>query len=108
MSRIGSLLKYCHELGLIISNPATTGLQIVDKQRVDQERSPYSIDDINKIVSNLPIGGERPKRYWIPLIGLYSGMRLAEICQLHIEDIIRLDGSWCFDINDVSYKPLYS
>ncbi len=105
MSRIGSLLKYCQEQGMITSNPATE-LQIVDKQRVDQERSAYSVSDIKKIISNLPSATERPERYWIPLIGLYSGMRLAEICQLHLEDIIKVDGCWCFDINDASNKQL--
>lgn len=105
MSRIGSLLKYCQEQGMIANNPATD-LQIVDKQRADQERNPYSLDDIKNIVSNLPLSGERPERYWIPLIGLYSGMRLAEMCQLHVEDIIMVDGCWCFDINDAGTKQL--
>jgi integrase len=105
MSRIGSLLKYCQEQGMIFSNPAT-GLQIVDKQRADQERNPYCLNDIKKIVSNLPPATERPERYWIPLIGLYSGMRLAEICQLYVEDIIKVDGCWCFDINGACDKQL--
>ena len=105
MSRIGSLLKYCQEQGMIVSNPATD-LQIIDKQRTDQERSSYSINDIKKIVSNLPLGVERPERYWIPIIGLYSGMRLAEICQLHVEDIIRVDDCWCFDINNAGNRQL--
>lgn len=104
-ARIGSLLKYCHELGLITNNPAT-GLQLSEKQRADQERSVYSIDDVKTIVSNIPVGAERPERYWIPMVGLYSGMRLAEICQLHIEDIIKVDGCWCFDINNAGNRQL--
>jgi integrase len=105
MSRIGSLLKYCHELGMVTNNPAT-GLQIADKQRADQERSAYSLDDVKAIVCNLPVDANATERYWITLIGLYSGMRLAEICQLHIEDIIKVDGCWCFDINDAGNKQL--
>ena len=34
-----------------------------------------------------------------PLIGLYSGMRLEEICQLYCEDIVEKNSIWCFDIN---------
>lgn len=105
MARIGSLLKYCQELGYITHNPAT-GLQLVDKQRADEERSVYTCEDIKKIVSNLPKAAEYPERYWIPLIGLYSGLRLNEICQLHIEDVIEIEGHWCFDINDVGNKRL--
>jgi integrase len=29
----------------------------------------------------------RDEHYWIPLIGLFSGMRQEEICQLHVEDV---------------------
>jgi integrase len=105
VARIGSLLKYCHELGYITNNPAT-GLQLSEKQRVDEERSVYSHDDIKSIVSNLPPATERPERYWIPLIGLYSGMRLAEICQLYVDDIIKVDGCWCFNINNSCDKQL--
>lgn len=105
MARIGSLLKYCHELGYITNNPAT-GLQIAEKQRADQERSAYSLEDVKRIKSNLPVDVEAPERYWIPLIGLYNGMRLAEICQLHIEDVVKVDGCWCFDINHAGNKQL--
>jgi len=38
MSRIGSLLKYCHEQGMITNNPAT-GLQLSEKKRADQRYS---------------------------------------------------------------------
>lgn len=38
--------------------------------------------------------------YWVPLIGLYSGMRLNEICQLYIEDIQEEDGIHYFDVNN--------
>lgn len=30
--------------------------------------------------------------FWVPLIALFSGMRMNEICQLHVADIHRLDG----------------
>jgi integrase len=105
MARIGSLLKYCHELGYIANNPAT-GLQLSEKQRADQERNVYTPQDIKNIITNLPKDAEYPERYWIPLIGLYSGLRLNEICQLHIDDIVNIDGCWCFDINDTGNKRL--
>lgn len=39
-------------------------------------------------------------RYWIPIISLYSGMRLNEICQLYVDDIKYIDKTWCFDLTD--------
>ena len=38
--------------------------------------------------------------FWVPLIGLYTGMRLEEICQGYVSDIKEIDGVWCFDVND--------
>ena len=41
-----------------------------------------------------------PSRFWAPLIALYSGIRLEEICQLHLSDIVKVDGVLCFSINE--------
>jgi integrase len=38
--------------------------------------------------------------FWIPLIALFSGCRLEEICQLYIEDVQKLEDVWCLDINE--------
>jgi hypothetical protein len=35
------------------------------------------------------------ERRWIPLIDLWSGLRLEEICQLRHTDLREIDGSWC-------------
>lgn len=42
----------------------------------------------------------RDWRFWLPLIGLYSGARLAEIGQLETADIREESGVWLFDINE--------
>ena len=36
---------------------------------------------------------------WVPLIALYGGMRLGEICQLHKSDVQRKDGVWVFNVS---------
>lgn len=33
-------------------------------------------------------------RYWVPLICLFSGMRLNEACQLDVTDVRELEGVW--------------
>jgi integrase len=40
----------------------------------------------------------RDWRYWIPLIGLYSGARLGEIAQLLVADLRAIHGTWVFHI----------
>lgn len=39
-------------------------------------------------------------RYWIPLIALYSGMRLNEICQLYVDDCRQMDDVHYFHLTD--------
>ena len=38
--------------------------------------------------------------YWLPLLGLYSGLRIKEASQLHLSDVREQDGVWCLDINE--------
>lgn len=38
-------------------------------------------------------------RFWVPLIALYQGCRLNEICQLDLDDIVVEKGIFCFNIN---------
>jgi integrase len=50
-------------------------------------------------------------RYWLPLLGLYTGATIAELCQLHLSDIRQhkaFDGSehWVIDFNNEGDKRL--
>lgn len=38
-------------------------------------------------------------KYWTPLIGLYTGMRMQEILQLYVVDVYQTSGIWVFDLN---------
>ena len=102
---IGGVLRYCLDTGVVTSNCAT-GLKLSEKRRVDEERSIYSTDDLRSIVDKLPRKPTMPERYWIPLIACYSGMRLNEICQLYVDDVLQVEGIWCFSVNGTKDKRL--
>ena len=74
------------------------------EKAAEDERKVYTKEDLQRLVEGLKAEAEkgelkdRPERYWIPLIGLFSGMRLNEICQLHIEDVVEIEGVWCFSV----------
>jgi integrase len=38
--------------------------------------------------------------YWVPLLGAFSGARLAELCNLRLVDIVERDGVLLLDINE--------
>jgi len=105
ISRFSSLMKHCMKEGYIDNNPAV-GLKIKQKKRPDEERKAYSLTDLKSILSNLPPKEYKPERYWIPIISMFSGLRLDEVCQLHTDDIKQIEGIWCIDVNDNEDKKL--
>jgi integrase len=82
--------------------------------RTDEERSAFSIDDLKKLMAGLRepevarTFKTRPERYWITMIGLFSGMRHNEISQLHTGDVVQEKGIWVFKVqeDDDSNKTL--
>lgn len=105
LTLFGSLMRHCVKEGYRKDNP-TEGLKVKQNRRADEERKAYTREDLSKIMSALPSPAVQPERYWIPMIGMYSGMRLGEICGLHVADIKQVDGVWCFDVNEEDDKRL--
>jgi integrase len=93
--------KYIHVLKKIFKwarrhrhiefNP-TKGIEsLAPKTPAKTARRSFSENQLGKIFSDelCPYrDSETPSRFWVPLISLFSGMRLNEICQLHIDDVI--------------------
>lgn len=72
------------------------------KKKGDGGYVPFTAKDLKKLFESPEYtdGFDAPYKYWIPLIGLYTGARLNEIAQLEINDIVVVDGIRCFSIND--------
>jgi integrase len=59
---------------------------------------PFTIEELNKLFGpSLPTD---PAMHWIPAIGLYSGMRLGEVCQLRTDDVKRERKVWYFNVSE--------
>lgn len=102
IQRFSSLMRYAVKEGHLKENPAS-GLKIKQKNKKPyEERKAYSLEDLKKMVKALPSpeDGDRPERYFVPWIGLFSGLRLDEICSLYKEDVREIEGIWCFDVNE--------
>ena len=103
---VKSLLNYaCDDLEVIPKNP-WRGLDI--KAHTEAPRQPWSDESLTKLFSH-PIWAEglipkntkagRLAAYWIPLLGLYSGARCSELCQLRKDDIKKESGVWMVQIH---------
>lgn len=91
----------------------TRGLKIKTKSDPRGQRDPFSLEQLTKIFnapvytgcksevkwkdSGSVILKDSPK-FWVPLIGLFTGARLGEICQLDINDIQFEQGVHYFNI----------
>lgn len=83
----------------------------VPKPRVPKiSRLPYSLEDMQRILSSpLYTKGERPRggageaAVWLPLLGMFTGAREEELCQLMVDDIQKAPGlGYYLSIADLS------
>lgn len=105
---VASLFEWCTREGILSTNPAK-GLQLKDKRQEIELRDAFTEDDLQKIFSAPQYQKDtfkHPSHFWMPLIGLFSGMRREEIAQLHVTDLYHDENSglWLFDINDTPSK----
>lgn len=73
-----------------------------DGKSEHEKRSVYDQFDVECLLKGLSQVNRvrQPQRYWIPLVGLFQGMRLNEICQLYCDDILQKEGIDCIRITD--------
>ncbi|MFH4617718.1 DUF6538 domain-containing protein [Vibrio furnissii] len=81
------------------------GLKVKTNKKASDERSAFTESDLKNLFQHPYFqGGERkhPHYYWLPVLGLYTGARLNELCQLHVCDVRRDDesGLWTMTITN--------
>lgn len=83
------------------------GLQISQKKKASNERDHFNDADLCKIFDPKKYliatsTGKTNAKYWIPLIAIFTGARINEICQLHLIDIKQDTNIWYFNLKDDS------
>lgn len=72
------------------TNPAKG---LVDKSLPRLQRRGFTPEELRRIFDGL--AEERAKdswKFWLPILGMFTGARLNELCQLHVQDIGHADG----------------
>jgi len=115
LSRISQVLKWAASEGHLVQNYASGKKILLSRKEKKRIRHfPFDHHDLDKIFMESPIhkenlrNGKKLEMFWVPLIALYSGMRLEEICQLQISDVREIEDEandigqmiWCFDVNE--------
>ena len=93
------------------------GVKIQKKRRthVRDERARYTDKQISKLFDpetylEYTIDRNNIAYYWVPLIALFSGCRINEICSLYLDNIIKLKGMnsgrdiWCFNLLEEEHR----
>lgn len=103
---ISSMFEWCIREKILDFNPAKK-LQVKDDRLEIDLREAFSIADLDQIFTH-PIFSQKKYKnasfYWAPIISLYTGMRLEEICQLYCDDVYLVDGVYVIDVNDKPAK----
>ncbi len=74
---------------------------IDSKTKIEKPRNPFEVEELRTIFdpANLP-RNKHPEQFWAPLIALFSGGRISEVCQLHRIDIGKREGFYTMSITD--------
>ena len=90
------------------------GMKLKIQRRPRDERDRFTEGDLKGIFSRSFIFETVEKRkfhyYWIPLIGVFTGMRLNEICSLYLDNVYQMEGNqrkkrWVIDIREEHDRP---
>jgi len=94
MTRLKGFFKWVvavGQYGLVVS-PAVA-LAVAKVKRT--ARRPFTLDELTALFSHEHWTSRRflhPHYYWLMPIGLLTGMRIAEVCQLNLVDFVVVDG----------------
>lgn len=101
LRKLSAFMNWCKSNGYIAENPLM-GLKAMTGAAKDARLSFESSDltvllDLDALMSE---ARKHPWRFWLPLLGRFTGARLEELCQLRIDDFIQQQGIQCIRIDD--------
>ena len=93
---LSTVLRHANRLTWTQGNPAE-GLGLQDSRRPDEVRRAFTKKEIETIFEALQrdkqgfYDKKKYERYWLPILGIYTGARVNELAQLELADIVEED-----------------
>ncbi|MFZ5938060.1 DUF6538 domain-containing protein [Pseudomonas sp. HS6-2] len=110
MIRLGVLHKFAFRKKLTVIPPELPDKPKLDHNPPGADSTPkaFSKSDLQAIFSGYLYAGTEPEKsrgvypfqFWLPLLGLHTGGRLNELCQLDTEDVSEKEGIWTINMMD--------
>lgn len=107
-----ALISYAHDQGYLKENLAA-GLAFSTKGAPSPRKRTYNPGQIELLLNGPAYTLKAPPRwrlddyrFWLPLLGLYTGARLSELCQLQLGDIREELGVWVISISSSGARQL--
>lgn len=97
LTKLGAIIRYGRDKGLIVGHPMAN-VKEFDPVHPSEKRHSFTTSQLTTIFGSEPWargpGGsaDRPSRYWAPLIAIFSGGRLTDICGQKVDEMIVEDG----------------
>lgn len=105
---LSAFFNYAIDRGVIEHNPASR--LTLSGGRSEKTRRPYKIEHVNHILSALNDWSSNQTiswRYWVPLIAIFSGMRMGEIVSLPVSEFVdKGDLGTAFQLTHSEDRPL--
>lgn len=82
------------------------GFALADK--TEKTRRPFTDAELIQLLGHKTFTSREFRTsygYWLIPLGLFTGARLGELCQLDLKDFVEVEGIPCLDINDIEAKP---
>lgn len=115
LTSVGSFFGWCIQHYDECSQNPFEGMSFKATKAAREERKSFSTSDLIQIFKSPIFTGCQSERYWnqngpvvladsakfwVPLIGLFTGCRLEEILQLNVNDVRGENEIWFFDIEE--------
>ncbi len=101
LNDISSFYIWCVRCDYAAKNPFE-GLSVKELSQAITQRLPWPIDELQQLFADDLFHRQscKPSEYFLPLLGLYTGARLNELCQLLTTDLHEIADIWVIHINN--------